>query len=59
MGGQIRVRVRYRHFCTPWRDYLFVSKTELETILSETNWKVSQFFDDPEIDQYIAIIERR
>ena len=59
MGGQIRVRVRYRHFITPWRDYLFVSKTELETLLSETNWKVSQFFDDPEIDQYIAIIERR
>lgn len=59
MGGQIRVRVRYRHFATPWRDYLFFSKEELNTILSATNWKVEHYYDDEEIDQYIAVLVRK
>lgn len=58
LGGQIRVRVRYRHFVTPWRDYLFVSKQELNEILEDTGWIVTNTFDDKEIDQYIAVIER-
>jgi SAM-dependent methyltransferase len=58
LGGQIRVRVRYRHFVTPWKDYLFVSKEELNEILEGTGWKVTSSFDDEEIDQYIAVIER-
>jgi len=58
LGGQIRVRVRYRHFVTPWKDYLFVSKEELDEILEGTGWKVTSSFDDEEIDQYIAVIER-
>lgn len=59
LGGQIRVRVRYRNFVTPWRDYLFVSKEELNEILNPTAWKVTQYFDDSAIDQYIAVIERK
>lgn len=59
MGGQIRVRVRYRHQATPWRDYLFFSKQELTHILKSTNWKITNFFDDPKIDQYIAVVERK
>jgi SAM-dependent methyltransferase len=59
LGGQIRVRVRYRHFVTPWRDYLFVSKNELDEILSPTPWKVTSYLDDTTIDQYIAVIERK
>lgn len=59
LGGQIRVRVRYRHFVTPWRDYLFVSKDELNQILAPTAWKVNQYYDDHAIDQYIAVIERK
>jgi SAM-dependent methyltransferase len=58
LGGQIRVRVRYRHFVTPWKDYLFVSKTELKEILSGTGWKMTETFDDTEIDQYIAVLVR-
>ncbi|GIV44684.1 MAG: hypothetical protein KatS3mg035_1807 [Bacteroidia bacterium] len=59
MGGQMRIRVRYRHFVTPWKDYLFVSKKELHEILVDTGWKVSYTFDDDSIDQYIAVIERK
>jgi SAM-dependent methyltransferase len=58
LGGQIRVRVRYRAFVTPWRDYLFVSKSELNNILENTGWVVTGYFDDTAIDQYIAVIER-
>jgi len=58
LGGQIRVRVRYRFFVTPWKDYLFVSKEELNHILEGTGWALSHCFDDNEIDQYIAVIER-
>jgi 2-polyprenyl-3-methyl-5-hydroxy-6-metoxy-1,4-benzoquinol methylase len=58
LGGQIRVRVRYRFFVTPWKDYLFVSKEELNEILEGTGWKMTKSFDDEEIDQYIAVIER-
>jgi SAM-dependent methyltransferase len=58
LGGQIRVRVRYRHFVTPWKDYLFVSKAELKEILVGTGWKMTETFDDAEIDQYVAVIER-
>ena len=58
LGGQIRVRVRYRFFVTSWKDYLFVSKEELNEILKDTGWKMTKSFDDEEIDQYIAVIER-
>ncbi|MBM3165420.1 MAG: class I SAM-dependent methyltransferase [Bacteroidetes bacterium] len=58
LGGQIRVRVRYRQFVTAWKDYLFVSKVELTEILAGTGWVITETFDDTEIDQYIAVIER-
>jgi SAM-dependent methyltransferase len=58
MGGQIRVRVRYRHFVTPWNDFFFVSKSELSEILEGTGWKITETFDDPSIDQFIAVIEQ-
>ena len=58
LGGQIRVRVRYRQFVTPWKDYLFVSKEELQEILEGTGWTVTEYFDDSEIDQYIAVLSR-
>jgi len=38
MSGQIRMRVRYRAYRTPWFDYLFVSREELEEIVHDTGW---------------------
>lgn len=57
MPGQARIRVRYRKFVTPWFDYLLVSKTELQKILSGTGWKVKRFIDSKG-PIYIAIIEK-
>jgi SAM-dependent methyltransferase len=42
MGGQIRMRVRYKTFRTPWFDYLFVSEAELEGIVANTGWFISE-----------------
>ena len=32
MGGQVRLRIRYRRDATPFYDYLFVSKDELRPV---------------------------
>jgi len=57
MPGQVRIRVRYHQYATPWFDYLLVSKKEMKHILDGTGWKVVRFIksQDP---RYIAIIER-
>ncbi len=47
MSGQVRIRARYRKYCTPWFDYLMVSKPELEEILSGTGWKVQKYLNGP------------
>ncbi len=57
MAGQIRLRVRYKKYATPWFDYLLVSKEEMENIFDGTDWRVSRFIDsDGPI--YIVIIDK-
>ena len=57
MSGQLRLRVRYRKFKTPWFDYLIVSKEEMRDIVQGTGWTISQFVD---LDgpPYIAILDK-
>ncbi len=56
MAGQIRLRVLYRKFATPWFDYLFVSRDEMKHILQGTGWKARRFIGlGP---GYVAIIEK-
>ncbi len=57
MAGQLRLRVRYGAFKTPWFDYLLVSKNEMEDLLRGTGWAVSRYVDHGD-GLYIAIIER-
>ena len=47
MGGQIRLRVRYRRLATPWFDYLFTSVSELTRIARGTGWRLDQVIDGP------------
>ena len=58
MGGQVRLRVRYKKYVTPWFDYLMVSKAEMENILDETDWKVERYIDT-EGPVYVAIISKK
>lgn len=57
MPGQIRLRVRYRKYATPWFDHLMVSKDEMRDILDGTGWTVGRFIG-PRGPGYIAVIEK-
>jgi SAM-dependent methyltransferase len=57
MPGQLRLRVRYRNFKTPWFDYLIVNKEEMQEIIQGTGWEIRQFIDS-DGPMYIAIIEK-
>lgn len=57
MSGQLRLRVRYRKYATPWFDYLIVSEEEMKDILKGTGWKVKEFIDSTD-SNYLAIIEK-
>jgi len=57
MPGQLRIRVRYKKYVTPWFDYLLVSKGEMEEILGGTGWGVKRYLDS-EGSVYIVIIEK-
>ncbi len=57
MGGQIRMRVRYRKFKTPWFDYLFVSLPELEQIIEDTGWQLGDVFSD-DSPSYSVVLNR-
>ena len=57
LPGQLRLRVRYARYSTPWFDYLMVSRRELEGIVRDTGWKVSRYIDGP-LPRYAAILEK-
>lgn len=57
MPGQLRIRVRYKKYVTPWFDYLFVSKDEMEDILEGTGWRATHFIESGD-SVYTAIIEK-
>jgi SAM-dependent methyltransferase len=58
MAGQIRLRVRYQKYTTPYFDYLMVSKSEMENILDGTDWQANKFIDS-QGPVYVAIIDKR
>lgn len=58
MPGQIRLRIRYKKYATPWFDYLMVSKDEMKDILSGTYWRVNKFIDSSG-SVYAAIIDKK
>ena len=58
MGGQIRLRVRYKNLIGPWFDYLFVSKKELQEILKNTGWCLKKVIPSKS-SFYIAVIQKQ
>jgi SAM-dependent methyltransferase len=58
MGGQIRIRVRFRQIKGPWFDYLLVSPTEMKRILVGTGWQLEALLPSRSGPIYVAIIRR-
>ncbi len=56
--GQVRIRIRYRTYATPWFDYLLVSRPEMKRILQGTCWKIKKFIESTKSPAYIGIIEK-
>lgn len=57
LAGQIRLRIRYRKYQTPWLDYLLVSQQEMAAMLKGSGWKVTKFIPGSE-GAYAAIVQR-
>ncbi len=57
MSGQLRIRIRYQRYCTPWFDYLMVSPDEMKSILTGTGWRVQRFLKSSG-SMYVAVIEK-
>jgi SAM-dependent methyltransferase len=55
IGCQIRIRVRYRKYATPWFDYLMVSKDEMKELLEDTGWRLAETVDGVN-GRYIGIM---
>lgn len=57
MPGEMKLRVRYRNYATPWFEYLIVSRKEMKKILKGTGWRVKRFIDS-QSPPYIGILEK-
>jgi SAM-dependent methyltransferase len=58
MPGQVRIRIRYRTYASPWFDYLLVSRPEMMEILRGTGWRIKRFILSKKSPAYVAIIEK-
>lgn len=46
MGGQLRVRIRHRHYATPWHDFLMVSRAEMAELAAAGGWCLERTIGD-------------
>ncbi len=58
MGGQLRIRVRFREYIGDWFDYLLVSQKELREIIKGTGWRVRRVVSSRGSSLYITILEK-
>jgi SAM-dependent methyltransferase len=56
LGGQLRLRLRYRLLATDWFDYLVCSPGELASLVSGTRWRLTSI-DDADRPYYLAVME--
>jgi hypothetical protein len=57
LAGEARIRIRYKKFASQWMDYLFVSPEELEQVIADTHWKLTETIEDPS-GQYVAVLDK-
>lgn len=56
LGGQLRLRLRYRLLATEWFDYLNCSPVELERVIAGTRWRLKSI-DTEDHPYYLAVME--
>jgi len=55
MPGEMRIRVRYKRYASPWIQFFWASRQDMEHILEGTGWAVSRYIGSG-APQYTAII---
>lgn len=55
LGGQLRLRLRYRELGTDWFDYLVCSVDELAALVQGTPWRLVDV-DDQDAPYYLAVL---
>jgi SAM-dependent methyltransferase len=58
MPGQLRLRVRHRQYCSPWFDYLIVSRDEMREIAESGGWRLARTLDADEGGLYVGVLEK-
>jgi len=56
MPGQLRLRLRYRRYSTPWFEWLFLSSAEMGRLLEGTDWRIARLLSGD--GSYVAILEK-
>lgn len=57
LGGQQRLRIRYRDLATPWLEWLTVSVVEMESIAAGAGWRVGAILDSDH-PLYVAVLDK-
>lgn len=58
MSGELRIRVLYKRFRTPWFDYMMIAPHELADVLDGTGWFLERAIAQGDTPIYIAVIEK-
>jgi SAM-dependent methyltransferase len=58
LGGQLRLRLRYRMVASAWFDYLVCSIDELESMVRDTSWRIASI-DNADRPYYLVVLEHR
>jgi SAM-dependent methyltransferase len=58
MPGQVRIRIRYGTYATPWFDYLLVAPREMAEVIEGTGWSIERILKSGGAP-YIAIIRKK
>jgi SAM-dependent methyltransferase len=58
LPGQCRLRVRYHSLVTPWFRWIFVSRSEMRSLLRGTGWHLKAIVGSTPRDSYVGILEK-
>jgi SAM-dependent methyltransferase len=56
-GRTLRIRVRWRHYASPWFRYLFLTPEDFERVVDGTGWRVGRILDDGS-PRFVAILDK-
>jgi SAM-dependent methyltransferase len=54
--GQVKLRYHYGHLVGPWFRWLYVSRSEMRSILVGTGWRLERVVGDHPVEPYVAVL---